>query len=72
MRAPVWLVVSVGERVMDRLVLQVEGARPLRRGKTVVASGTVVAWLVGNVMLTAFVIALGWSLATGHISSLHI
>jgi hypothetical protein len=57
---------------MDRLALQFEGARPLRRGKTVVASGTVVARLVGNVMLTAFVIALGWSLATGHISSLHI
>jgi hypothetical protein len=64
--------VSVREKVMDRLALQYEGARPLRRGKTVVASGTVVARLVGNVMLTAFVIALGWSLATGHISSLHI
>jgi hypothetical protein len=58
--------------VMDHLVLQFEGARPLRRGKTVVASGTVVAHLVANVMLTAFVIALGWSLATGQISSLHI
>ena len=58
---------------MDRFGLQVEeAARPSRRGRTVVASGTIVARLMANVMLTAFVIALGWSLATGHVSSLHI
>ena len=49
-----------------------EETRPFRRGRTVIASGTVVAHLVANAMLTAFVIALGWSLATGQISPPHI
>jgi hypothetical protein len=56
---------------MDSSALH-EETRPLRRGRVVIASGTVVAHLVGNAMLTAFVIALGWSLATGQISALHI
>jgi hypothetical protein len=46
--------------------------RPLRRGRVVIASGTVVAHLLANAMLTAFVVALGWSLATGQISPPHI
>ncbi len=56
---------------MDSSVLHKE-IRPFRRGRVVIASGTVFAHLVANVMLTAFVIALGWSLATGQISPPHI
>jgi hypothetical protein len=59
------------ELVMDSSVLHKE-IRPFRRGRVVIASGTVFAHLVANVMLTAFVIALGWSLATGQISPPHI
>ena len=56
---------------MDSSALH-EEPRPSRRGRVVIASGTVVAQLLANAMLTAFVIALGWSLATGQISPLHI